>query len=399
MSDPISSMVKSVDRRPASQRAAGMPRSAIREIMALAAGRSSVIHLEVGEPDFFTPSHIVDGAFAAAKAGWTKYSSNAGLPSLRKMVADRTAARWNMPVLPDQIVITTGAIGALYSALMAVVDPGDEVLIPDPGWPNYEAITHLAGATPVRVTQSASRGFLPDPDEIARMVTSRTKAIVINSPGNPSGAIFTRALLARIGEIARRTGIYVVSDEIYEDIIFEGEHLTAAATVPGDRLFVVSGFSKTYAMTGWRLGWLVCPPALASVATGLQEPITSCASTISQKAGEAALAGDQTCVGEFRDTFKRRRDILVDTFGNSGLLPVVPHGAFYALIDISLTGRNSVDFAKAFLLAHDTAVVPGVTFGPSCDRYVRVAFTTDDQALREGLTRLRSYIERGRALP
>lgn len=133
------------------------------------------------------------------------------------------------------------------------------------------------------------------------------------------------------------------------------------------------------------------------VATGLQEPITSCASTISQKAGEAALASDQRCVGEFRDTFKRRRDIVVDTFGNTGLLPVVPHGAFYALIDIASTGRNSVDFAKAFLLAHDTAVVPGITFGPSCDRYVRVAFTIDDAALREGLTRLRRYIEQGRA--
>jgi aspartate/methionine/tyrosine aminotransferase len=397
MSNTPSSAAPSVGSRPASRRAASMPRSAIREIMALAAGRSNVIHMEVGEPDFSTPSHIVDGAFAAARSGWTKYSSNAGLPTLRKMVADHTAARWEMPVSADQIIITTGAIGALYSALMSVVDTGDEVLIPDPGWPNYEAIAHLAGATPVRFTQLASRGFLPDPDEIARMVTPRTKAIVINTPGNPSGAIFNRTLMAQIGEIARRTGIYVVSDEIYEDIIFEGEHVTAASVIPADRLFVVSGFSKSYAMTGWRLGWLVCPPALVPVATGLQEPITSCASTISQKAGEAALASDQRCIGEFRDTFKRRRDIVVDTFGNTGLLPVVPHGAFYALIDIASTGRNSVDFAKAFLLAHDTAVVPGITFGPSCDRYVRVAFTIDDAALREGLTRLRRYIEQGRA--
>lgn len=229
------------------------------------------------------------------------------------------------------------------------------------------------------------------------MVTPLTKAIVINTPGNPSGAVFNPALMARMGEIARRTGIYVVSDEIYEDIIFEGEHTTAAGVVPADRLFVVSGFSKTYAMTGWRLGWLVCPPALASVAIGLQEPITSCASTISQKAGEAALAGDQHCVGEFRDTFMRRRDIVVDIFGNTGLLPVVPHGAFYALIDIGSTGRNSMEFAKEFLLAHDTAVVPGITFGPSCDRYVRVAFTIDDAALSEGLKRLRSYIEQLRA--
>jgi aspartate aminotransferase/aminotransferase len=309
------------------------------------------------------------------------------------MVAQRCATRWNVPVKPEQTVITSGAIGALYSSLMSVVDVGDEVLIPDPGWPNYEAITHLAGGKPVRFNQPASRGFLPDPDEIARLITARTKAIVLNTPGNPSGAVFSAALIKQIGEIVRRSGICVISDEIYEDIIFEGEHISAAGIVPEDRLFVVSGFSKTYAMTGWRLGWLVCPPALAAVATGLQEPVTSCASTISQKAGEAALSGDQSSVGEFRDTFRRRRDIVVDVFGNTGLLPVVPHGAFYALIDISSTGRSSLDFAKSFLLAQDAAVVPGITFGPSCDRYVRVAFTIEDAQLREGLTRLRRYIE------
>jgi aspartate aminotransferase/aminotransferase len=379
--------------RPASTRAAGMPRSAIREIMALAAGRPSVIHMEIGEPDFSTPAPIVEGAFEAVRQGWTKYSSNAGLPSLRKLVANRCTSRWNASVSPDQIVITTGAIGALYSSLMAVVDAGDEVLIPDPGWPNYEAITHLAGAQPVRFNQSVSRGFLPDPDEIERLITPRTKAVLINTPGNPSGAVFGTSLMKRIGEIARRTGIYVISDEIYEDIIFEGEHVSAAGVVPEDRLFVVSGFSKTYAMTGWRLGWLVCPPALAAVVTGLQEPVTSCASTISQKAGEAALSGDQGSVSEFRDTFKRRRDIVVDVFGNTGLLPVVPHGAFYALIDVGSTGRASLEFAKSFLLAEDAAVVPGVTFGPNCDRYVRIAFTIEDSQLRDGLTRLRRFIE------
>jgi aspartate/methionine/tyrosine aminotransferase len=379
--------------RPPSTRAAGMPRSAIREIMTMAATRPSVIHMEIGEPDFSTPPAIVDGAFEAVRQGWTKYSSNAGLPSLRNLVAERGSSRWNTSVTADQILITTGAIGALYSTLMAVVDAGDEVLIPDPGWPNYEAITHLAGAKPVRFNQPASRGFLPDPDEIERLITPCTKAILINTPGNPSGAVFGTALMKRIGEIARRSGIYVVSDEIYEDIVFEGEHVSAAGIVPEDRLFVVSGFSKTYAMTGWRLGWLVCPPALASIVTGLQEPVTSCASTISQKAGEAALSGDQSSVSEFRDTFKRRRDIVVDVFGNSGLLPVVPHGAFYALIDVSSTGRSSLEFAKSFLLAADAAVVPGVTFGPSCDRYVRIAFTIEDAQLRDGLTRLRQFIE------
>ena len=361
--------------------------------MGLAAGRTNVIHLEVGEPDFTTPAHIADGAFSAVRSGWTKYSSNAGLPSLRQMVAEHASRRLTRQIGAEDVVITTGAIGALYTALMIVVDAGDEVLIPDPGWPNYEAIVHLAGATPIRFMQQASRGFLPEPADIARRVTPRTKAIVINTPGNPSGAVFPRELMLQIAQIARQTGIYVVSDEIYEDIVFEGEHVSAADVTPEDRVFIVSGFSKTYAMTGWRLGWLICPPGLSPVAAGLQEPVTSCASTVAQKAGEAALTGDQHCVRDFRDTFMRRRDVVVDVFGNTGFLPLVPEGAFYALIDISATGTGSVDFAKRFLIEQNTAVVPGITFGPSCDRYVRVAFTIGDEALAEGLRRLRRHVE------
>jgi aspartate/methionine/tyrosine aminotransferase len=371
-----------------------MPRSAIREIMALASGPPNVIHLEVGEPDFSTPRHIIDAAFEAARAGWTKYSPNAGLPLLRELVARRAArnGRGQAPTA-DQVVITTGAIGALYSAMMAVIDPGDEVLIPDPGWPNYEAIVHLAGAKPVRYQQQAACGFLPDAAEIAGLITSRTKALLINTPGNPSGAVFPPGLMAQLGEIVARTGIYLVSDEVYEDIVFENAHVSAAADALPDRVFIVSGFSKSYAMTGWRLGWLICPPRLSSIVASLQEPVTSCASTIAQKAGEAAVAGDQSCVAELREIFRRRRDSVIEVFGNTGLLPVTPQGAFYALIDIRSTAQRSLEFAKGFLISRNTAVVPGVTFGPHCDGYVRVAFTTSDQQLREGLQRLRAHIE------
>jgi aspartate/methionine/tyrosine aminotransferase len=380
--------------RPASRRAAGMPRSAIREIMALAGGRPNVIHLEVGEPDFVTPRPIVDAALAAARAGFTKYSPNAGLSSLRERVGKRVSAAWRRSVAAERIIITTGAIGALYSAIMSVTDAGDEVLIPDPGWPNYEAIVHLAGAVPVRFSLPAYRGFLPDAAEISSLVTPRTKAMVINSPGNPTGAVFPAAVMTNLCEIARRTGIYIVSDEVYEDIVFEGHHVSAGAMGPADRIFVVSGFSKTFAMTGWRLGWLVCPDGLAPIAAGLQEPVTSCASTIAQKAGEAALDGEQASARTFRDAFMRRRDVVVDVFGNTGLLPLVPEGAFYALIDIAATGRNSLEFARDLLASCDTAVVPGITFGPSCDRYVRIAFTIADDELREGLQRLRAHIDK-----
>jgi aspartate aminotransferase/aminotransferase len=213
-----------------------MPRSAIREIMALAADRKDVIHLEVGEPDFSTPAHVIEAAFAAARAGWTKYSPNAGLPALRRRVAERTSRAWRREVSAERIVITTGAIGALYSALMSVIDPGDEVLIPDPGWPNYEAIVRLADATPVRFAQPAARGSLPDPGEIARLVTPKTKALLINTPGNPTGAVFPSALMADISQIVRASGIYLISDEIYEDLVFEGKHASAAEFTPADRL-------------------------------------------------------------------------------------------------------------------------------------------------------------------
>jgi aspartate/methionine/tyrosine aminotransferase len=386
-------MSAGIAARPSSRRAAGMPRSAIREIMALAAGRPNVIHLEVGEPDFSTPLPIVDAGFAAARSGFSKYSPNAGLPSLRERVAQRVSTAWGKNVPPERIVITTGAIGALYSAIMAVTDSGDEVLIPDPGWPNYEAIVHLAGAVPVRFLLSAQRGFLPNAAEISRLVTPRTKAIVMNTPGNPSGAVFPKDLIGEICALSQRTGIYVISDEVYEEIVFEGRHVSAGALGPADRTFVVSGFSKTYAMTGWRLGWLVCPHELTPVAASLQEPVTSCASTIAQKAAEAALDGDQGIVKSFRDSYRRRRDIVVDVFGNTQLLPLVPEGAFYALIDVASTGRRSLEFARDLLTRCSTAVVPGITFGPSCDRYVRIAFTIGDDDLRTGLKRLRSHIE------
>lgn len=378
--------------RAPSRRAAGLPRSAIREIMSLAAGRPEVIHLEVGEPDAATPAAIVEAALHAAREGWTRYSPNAGLPSLREKVAARAAQRWGRPVAAKRVVITTGAVGALYTALMTVLDPGDEVLIPDPGWPNYEAIAHLAGAAAVRFALRPEKGFLPDLDEIRRLTTARTKAILINTPGNPTGAVFPRALLEGLIEHARACGLYVVSDEVYEDMVFEGEHVSAGAFGADEQVFVVSGASKSFAMTGWRLGWLVCPPALAAVATGLQEPVTSCASTIAQKAGEAALDGADASVRSLAAAFRRRRDLVVELLGPEGLLPTVPAGAFYALVDIGRSGLDSIAFCKRLLAEQAVAAVPGITFGPRTDRYVRIAFTIGDEALRTGLLRLREFL-------
>jgi aspartate aminotransferase/aminotransferase len=379
--------------RPAATRATAMPRSAIREIMALAAGRPEVIHLEVGDPDLDTPAPIAAALQRAVRDGATHYAPNAGLPSLRAAIAARCTARTGSAVTADQVVVTVGAVNALFAALFALLDAGDELLVPDPGWPNYASICHLAGASARPYPMPAEAGFLPDPAVLRGMIGPRTKGLLLNTPGNPSGAVFPASLMQDLAALARETGIWLVSDEIYEDMLFEGEHVSIASCGVADRSIVISGFSKSYAMTGWRLGWAVAPPTLAPVLAGLLEPVVSCAPTMIQEAGLAALQGDQACVAEAAERFRRRRDILVEVLGQSPLLPVVPRGAFYGFLDIGATGLRSLDFARRALAEVAVAVVPGVTFGPASDRFVRVALTVPDETLREGLLRLRRLAE------
>ena len=350
-----------------------MPGSAIREIMALAATRADVIHLEVGEPDFGTPEHIITAAFAAVRAGATKYTGNAGRPQLRERIAARVRERTRQSVVADRVIVTVGAIGALYTALMSVLDAGDEVLIPDPGWPNYEAIAVLAGARPVRYPLAAHNGFVPDPDEISSRIGARTKAVLLNSPGNPTGAVFPAEIVAAMGALAERTGVHIVSDEIYEDIVFDGrQHVSFLDHTPTDRVFVIGGASKSYAMAGWRLGWLICP----------------------QAAAEAALAGTQAVVEAGRRLFERRRDLFLDVLGPTGAIAARPGGAFYGLVHIGDEAESALAFAKHLLVEGGVAVVPGDTFGASTARMVRLAFTIDDTDLRTGLERLRAFLRR-----
>jgi aspartate/methionine/tyrosine aminotransferase len=370
-----------------------MPRSAIREIMALAAGRPEVIHLEVGDPDLDTPAPIAAALAQAVRSGATHYAPNAGLPALRAEIAARCSVRTGNAVTAEQVVVTVGAVNALFVALFALLDAGDEVLVPDPGWPNYASICHLAGAAARPYAMAAEAGFLPDPALLRAMIGPHTKALLINTPGNPSGAVFPAPLMRALAALARDTGIWLVSDEIYEDMLFEGEHVSIGACDVADRSIVISGFSKSFAMTGWRLGWAVAPPTLAPVLAGLLEPVVSCAPTMIQEAGLAALRGEQTCVIDAAARFRRRRDILVEVLDRSPLLPVVPRGAFYGFLDIGATGLGSLDFARRALADPAVAVVPGITFGPASDRFVRVALTVPDEALCEGLRRLRHLAE------
>ncbi|MBI2370438.1 MAG: pyridoxal phosphate-dependent aminotransferase [Deltaproteobacteria bacterium] len=369
-----------------------MTRSGIRVLMEIASRLPDVIHLEVGEPDFATPEHIVDGAFEAVSAGFTKYTANAGLLSLRQAIVEKLARVNQLQRDVRHVIVTSGAVCALGTSVLAVAEAGDEVLIPDPGWPNYESMVLLAHAVPVRYPLDRAQAFMPDLDDLARRVTPRTKALLINSPSNPAGAVFTKEMVEELAAFAERHDLYLISDEVYEELVFEGEHVSPARYDRDGRVISIFGASKTYAMTGWRLGYAVAPEPIAALLEKLVEPLISCASVISQKAAETALRGPQACVETFRRSYQRRRDLVVSLLEPDGLLATVPRGAFYALVDIGTSGMDSDTFARALLEESRVAVAPGATFGPQARQYVRISFATQEQALVEGLTRLKAFL-------
>jgi aspartate aminotransferase len=301
--------------------ASSMPVSRIREIMELAWEDPEVIHLEVGEPDFPTPSHIVDAAHQAARAGHTRYAPNAGLPELREALADKVARRNGYEARPDQVVVTQGGIQALYLVLRALLEPGDEVLLPDPAWPNFRMIAHLLGARVLPYPLVAQGDSLPRPEDLERLVTPRTRAILVNSPSNPLGTVLPRELVQTLLAFARSRGLWFIADEVYDELTFDDAFVSVGSVAdPGDRLVSVYSVSKVYAMTGWRVGYLVAPPDLAELLTGMQEPIVSCVNTPAQLAALAAVTGPQQVVREMRDAYYReRRDELLEILDRGDL--------------------------------------------------------------------------------
>jgi aspartate/methionine/tyrosine aminotransferase len=382
--------------RPTSSVVAGMRRSGIREVMELAQAIPDAIHLEVGEPGFPTPAHIMEAAHVAAQAGFTKYTANAGMLSLRKLLVGKIREFNGLDVAPENIVVTPGAVTAIATAIMALVEPGDEVLLPDPGWPNYQMMAPAAGAVAVLYPLNPRDGFTPDLSALDGLVSPRTKALLINSPGNPTGAVFSRDVMLQLLAFVRRHDLYLISDEVYEQIIFEGEHVSPARFDTEGRVITVSGFSKTYAMTGWRLGYAVAAQPLAAQIAKLQEPFVSCASAISQKAGEAALSGPQDCVQEMLDEYRRHRDQAAGILTAAGLPFFKPQGAFYTMVDISACGLDSYAFARRLLQETHVAVAPGATFGPSAASYVRISLASPAAAVEEGVGRLSQFVNRVR---
>jgi aspartate/methionine/tyrosine aminotransferase len=355
--------------------------------MDLALGRDDVIRLETGEPDFPTPPHVVEAAARAAADGFTKYTANRGLLSLRETICAKLEERNSLAVDPQQVVVTTGGVTAVFEALAALVERGEQILIPDPGWPNYRMTAAALEAEPVAYPLGRAAGLQPDLDALARLARHpRAKAIVINSPSNPTGAVWPRETLEGVLEIARERDLYVVSDEVYEEIVFEGEHFSPASVDDDGCVVTVFSFSKTYAMTGWRVGYAVGPPSIADLIAKAQEAIVGCASGVAQKAAEAALTSPQDCVTEMRDAYRRRRDLAVAALHDGGCFVSEPHGAFYVLADVATD--DSYEFARRLVADAGVAVAPGETFGRIGAGLVRISLATAPEALQEGIARL-----------
>ena len=346
-----------------------------------------------GEPDFDTPEHIKAAAMAALEAGFTKYTPSSGIPELRQAIADKFLIDNGIDYKPSQIIVSDGAKHSCYNAILATCQPGDEVIIPAPYWLSYPEMVRLAGADPVVVHTKEENGWKLTSDEFENAMTPRTKMIILNSPGNPTGAVYTKEELDSIGKVAAEEEILILSDEIYEKLVYDGsKHFSIAALAQEyyDLAITVNGFSKSYAMTGWRLGYLGAPEPIAKAIDSIQSHSTSNACSFAQKGGLAALKGDQQPVADMRDEFNLRREYMLDRLSKMPHVSVVrPNGAFYVLVNVSQLGLTSQNFADRLLSKANVAVVPGVAFGD--DRTVRLSYATSLDVIKKGMDRFEEF--------
>jgi len=346
-----------------------------------------------GEPDFDTPEHIKAAAQAALETGFTKYTPSSGMPELREAIAQKFAADNGLTYKPSQIIVSNGAKQSCYNAIMAICEPGDEVIIPAPYWLSYPEMVRLAGAEPVFVATTEENNWKITAEQFEDAMTPKTKMIILNTPGNPTGSVYTREELRAISEVAAEEEIYMLSDEIYEKLVYDGtEHVSVASLTPEayDLTITVNGFSKAYSMTGWRLGYLGAPEAIAKAIDSMQSHSTSNPCSFAQKGGLAALKGDQQPVIDMRDEFNIRREYMFGRLNSiTGITAVKPLGAFYVLANISALGLNSTNFADRLLSKANVAVVPGIAFGD--DRTVRLSYATSLDVIKKGLDRIEEF--------
>jgi len=370
--------------------------SDIRRMFELAEERGGdLIRMEIGEPDFDTPEHIVDACTEAAMTGATHYTHNAGITALREAIADRYARDADRTVDPgSEVAVTVGAMQAVNFALQAVADPGDEVVVPTPGWVNYFTIADLLDLEAVEAPLPADDGFDLDVGAIEEAITDDTRAVVVNSPSNPTGRVYETDTIRDVIEFAADHGTFVVADEVYDQITY-GDDPPSVASVAGeyDNVVSVNSFSKTYAMTGWRVGWMVAAPPIVNAARQFQQGTTTCAPSIAQHAAIEALEGPQEPIDAMQDAFAERRNFVVDRVA---ALPEVscptPQGGFYAFLDVTTLSGSSFDVARRLLDEYGVVTVPGSGFGDHGEGYLRISFANDLDRLREGFDRIERFL-------
>jgi aspartate aminotransferase len=366
-----------------------MHRSGIRTLMELAMRDPGAIRLEIGEPDVPTPAHVVAAAGRDAAAGHTGYTSSTGTPELRAALAEKVRRVNGLEVTASDVVVTHGAMHGLAMAINALAGPGDQVLLPDPEFPNWRMAAVAAGVDVATYPAHAANGFVPTLADIAAAITPATRVIVVCSPNNPTGAMYPPELLAGVVELARERDLWVFSDECYEAITFDRPHASPAAFDTDGRVLTFFSFSKTYAMTGWRLGYVVSrDPGVIDLLGQVAEATVACPSSVSQRAALAALTGPQDDVAAAVDSYRERRDAAVALLDARGIPSVRPQGAFYLMVDVSAAMADSEAFALRLLADRHVSVSPGSAFGPGGEGMVRVSLAAERGALLEGLSRL-----------
>lgn len=363
---------------------------------AMRAAGEDVCSFSAGEPDFDTPAHIREAAKIALDQGKTRYGPAAGEPALRQAIATKLNKDNHLPYRAENILVTNGGKQALFNLMLALINPGDEVIIPAPYWVSYPEMVHLASGTPVIVTTTAETGYRITPAQLEAAITPKTRLFVLNSPSNPTGMVYTPAEIRELAAVIVRHQLWVVSDEIYEKILYDGaEHLSIGAVSEAafERTIVCSGFAKAYAMTGWRVGYIAGSEDLIKATTKIQGHSTSNVCTFAQYGALAALEGSQACVAEMVAAFRDRRACMYQRISEMPRLRCLkPQGAFYLFVDISKTGLSSVEFCDRLLEEEKVATIPGKAFG--MDDHIRLSYATDLATIEKGLTRLAKFVER-----
>lgn len=366
------------------------------QAQSLEAKGQDIIHFEVGQPDFDTFANISLAGIQAIATGKTRYNPPTGIPELREAIADEAGKQRDIPIHPDQVVVSPGAKPNLFFPILALVEAGDEVVYPDPGFPSYRAIVDIAGGVPVPVRLGEEQKFSFDLGALTQLVNDRTKVIIINSPSNPTGGVLTKAELEHIAKIAQKYGCWILSDEIYSRTVYDGVNAPSIASISGmaERTVVIDGFSKTYAMTGWRLGFGIMPKGLASRVELLLTHSIGYTAHFTQYAGLEALRGPQEQSKQAVDVYRRKRDLMVAGLNEiPGIKCQNPQGAFYAFPNIKDFGKTSEEIAKSILDQMGVAVLPGSSFGRYGEGFLRFSYATSMELIREGLERIRDFFE------